>query len=212
MNDLTALWVALAARAEAQVTTVAAAYSAGAVARTLFIETAAASVYAANLAATAYADTAVTAWRLATVGLPAGTLGLLPPSDEQERLVRAFATIAAHAQGLAQATEQRSARVARSEPLQRGQRALQDAYRARGIEHWRRVVRPDSCDDCSLLAGQIEPMATDFRDHPGCRCTLAPAGDLRGWADRQRASQLQLRRTWDTTAGQVRFSSGIRIR
>jgi len=210
VSELTAAWFALAAQAEAQVAAVATAYQAGALARTRFIETAAASVYAANVASTAYADTAVTAWRLATVGLPTTTLGLLPPADEQERLIRAFATITAHMQGMSAHVEQRSTRVARSEPLQRGHRAYQDALRARGVEHWRRIVHPDACDDCAPLAGSIHDIAEDFTDHPGCRCTLAPAtGD--DWADRQRRTQLQLRRTWDTTAGQVRFSAGLTI-
>ncbi len=209
-GELTAAWLALADQAEAQVTAVAATYVAGATAQTRFIETAAASVYAANLAATAYADTAVTAWRLATVGLPTTTLGLLPPADEQERLVRAFATICAHMQGMSASVEERSKRVARSEPLQRGHRAYQDALRERGVEQWRRVVQPDACERCAPLAGSIHDMDEDFTDHPNCRCTLAPTtGD--GWADRQRREQLQLRRTWDTAAGQVRFSSGLTI-
>lgn len=211
MSDLTATWLALAAQAEAQVAATAAAYEAGAMARDNFIETAAASVYAANFAATAYADTAVTAWRLATVGLPTVPLGLLPPPEEQERLVRAFATITAHMQGASAFVPQRSARVARSEPLQRGHRAYQQALRARGVEHWRRVVQPDACEDCAPLAGDIHEIHVDFTDHPQCRCTLAPAVAA-NWADRQRKEQLQLRRTWDTTAGQVRFSSGISIR
>lgn len=209
MNELTAAWLALAAQAEAQVATVAAAYEAGALARTRFIETAAYSVYAANLAATAYADTAVTAWRLATVALPTTTLGLLPPAGEQERLIRAFATITAHVQGLA-LVQSRSQRVSHSEPLQRGHRAYQDALRARDVEHWRRIVQPDACDVCAPLAGSIHDIEEPFEDHPQCRCTLAPAIPD-GWADRQRANQLQLRRTWDTSAGQVRFSSGISI-
>lgn len=210
MSDLTATWLALAAQAEAEVVAVAAAYEAGAMVRTRFVEAAAASVYAANVAATAYADTAVTAWRLARVGLPTTTLGLLPPTDEQERLVRAFATIAAHMQGLSAFVEQRSARVARSEPLQRGHRAYQEALRKRGVEQWQRVVQPDACERCAPLAGSIHDIEVDFTDHPQCRCTLAPTtGD--GWADRQRREQLQLRRTWDTTAGQVRFSSGRTI-
>lgn len=209
MSELTAAWLALAAQAESQVATVAAAYAAGAATRTRFVESAAASVYVANLAATAFADTAVTAWHLATVGLPTGTLGLLPPREEQERLVRAFATITAHAEALS--TLDRSRRVARSEPLQRGRRAYQQALRARDVEHWRRVVQRDACEDCTPLAGQVEEMAVDFTDHPGCRCDLAPAVPS-GWADRQRAGQLQLRRTYDTTAGQVRFSTGLTIR
>lgn len=211
MSDLTATWLAIAAQAEAQVAATAAAYEVGAMARTRFIETAAASVYAANLAATAYADTAVTAWRLATVGLPTTTLGLVPPADEQERLVRAFATISAHMQGMSAFVQTRSARVARSEPLQRGHRAYQQALRARGVEHWKRIVQPNACEDCAPLAGEIHAIHEDFTDHPQCRCTLAPAV-ADDWADRQRRDQLQLRRTWDTTAGQVRFSSGISIR
>jgi len=211
VNQLTAAWLALAARAEAQVTATAAAYEAGAMARSGFIERAAATVYAANLSATAYADTAVTAWRLATLGLPSTTLGLLPPPDEQERLVRAFATITAHTQGLSAFVSSRSARVAHSEPLQRGHRAYQQALRARGVEHWKRIVQPDACEVCAPLAGDIHEMHVDFTDHPGCKCTLAPVV-TEGWADRQRANQLQLRRTWNTKAGQVRFSSGISIR
>ena len=208
MSEVTAAWLALAAQAEAQVATVAAAYEAGLTAKTRFIETAAASVYTANLAATAYADTAVAAWQLATVGLPATTLGLLPPREEQERLVRAFATITVHAQAMS--TLDRSRRVARSEPLTRWHRAYQDALRARGVEHWRRVVRPNACEDCAPLAGEVQPMDRDFSDHPGCRCTLAPA-PAETWADRVRANQLQLRRTWNTDRGQVRFSSGLRF-
>ncbi|KRF19404.1 hypothetical protein ASG90_20540 [Nocardioides sp. Soil797] len=211
MNELTATWLALAAQAETQVAATAAAYEAGAMARTRFIETAAAAVYAANLQATAYADTAVAAWRLATVGLPTTSLGLLPSTDEQERLVRAFATITAHMHGVSASVENRSARVARSEPLQRGHRAYQQALRARGVDQWRRVVQPDACDDCAPLAGDTHDIAVDFTDHPGCRCTLAPV-TAEGWADRQRADQLQLRRTWNTSAGQIRFSSGISIR
>lgn len=210
-GELLAAWLLLSQRAEAQVAQVAAAYEAAQTSKGQFIETAAAAVYAANLAATAYADTAVTAWRLATVGLPSSTLGLLPPADEQERLVRAFATIAAHAQGAAAATEERARRVAKSEPLQRGHRAYQEALRARGVEHWRRVVRPDACEKCAPLAGSVHDIGVDFTDHPQCRCTLAPV-TAEGWADRQRANQFQLRRTWDTTAGQVRFSSGLSIR
>ncbi|WP_019874170.1 hypothetical protein [Sporichthya polymorpha] len=207
---LVAVWAALAARAEAQVAATAAAYSAGAVSRTSFVESAAASVYAANVAATSYADTAVAAWQLATVGLPSGALGLLPPREEQERLVRAFATLSAHGQAMAR-VQTRAARVAHSEPLQRGHRAYLEALRARGVEQWRRVVRPDACDRCAPLAGTIHPTEVDFTDHPGCRCSLAPVAS-ESWADRQRERQVQLRRTWNTSAGQVRFSSGISIR
>lgn len=208
-GELTAAWLALAAQAESQVVTVAAAYEAATTTRPRFIETAAAAVYAANFAATAYADTAVTAWRLATVGFPTTTLGLLPPPEEQERLVRAFATIATHEEVMS--VLDRSRRVARSEPLQRGHRAYQTALRARGVEHWRRVVQPDACEDCAPLAGSVHDIDVDFTDHPGCRCTLAPATP-QGWADRQRAQQLQLRREWRTSDTTVRFSSGISIR
>lgn len=211
MTELSAIWLALAAQAEAEVAATAVAYEAGAMARTRFIESAAAAVYAANLSATAYADTAVVAWRLARLGLATTSLGLLPPPDEQERLIRAFATITAHAQALSALARPRSTRVARSEPLQRGRRAYQEALRAREVEYWRRIVRPDACEDCAPLAGEIHDMQVDFTDHPGCRCDLAPVV-TEGWADRQRANQLQLRRTWNTTAGQVRFSSGLSIR
>ncbi len=211
MSDLQAAWLALAAQAEAEVAATVAAYEAGLLARTNFVESAAASVYAANLAATAYADTAVAAWRLATLGLPTTTLGLFPPREEQERLVRAFATITAHAAGLSAAVGSRSVRVARSEPLQRGHRAYQEALRSRGVEHWRRIVQPDACEDCAPLAGSVHDMAEDFTDHPQCRCTLAPVM-TEGWGDRQRATQHQLRRTWNTPVGQVRFSSGLSIR
>lgn len=210
MNDALLLaWLALATRAEAQVLATAAAYEAGAMATTRFIETAAASVYAANLSATAYADTAVAAWRLATLGIPAGTLGLLPPRDEQERLIRAFATIAAHAEAMS--LRDRSARVAKAEPLNRGRRAYQEALRARGAEQWQRVVMPDACDKCAPLAGDVHPIDEDFTDHPGCRCTLAPLIPVT-WADRVRANQNQLRRTYGTARGQIRFSSGLTFR
>lgn len=208
MSELTAAWLALSAQAETQVAATVAAHRAGATTMTRLIETAAASVYAANLAATAYADVAVTAWRLAAVGLPTSALGLLPPPEEQERLVRAFATVALHAEAASE-VERRARRVARSEPLQRGHRAYQDALRARGVEHWRRVVQPDACEDCAPFAGSLHGIEEPFTDHPGCRCSLAPAVP-RGWADRQRATQTQLRRTWETT-GRVRFSAGLTI-
>ena len=210
-GELVAAWLALSEQAEAQVAATASAYLAGGMAKTRFIETAAAQVYAANLAATAYADTAVTAWRLATVGLPTTTLGLLPPAEEQERLVRAFATITAHMQGMSAFVEERSKRVASSEPLQRGHRAYQEGLRRRGVEHWRRIVMPDACEKCAPLAGDLHPIDHDFTDHPGCRCTLAPAIP-KTWADRQRANQLQLRRTWETPTQTVTFSAGLSIR
>lgn len=208
-GDLAAAWLLLASQAESQVATMAATYEAAQTTQDRFIETAAAAVYAANYAATAYADTAVAAWTLAKLGLPTATLGLLPPLGEQERLIRAFATIAAHEQAMS--LLDRAKRVAHSEPLQRGHRAYQQALRIRGVEQWRRVVHPDACDRCAPLAGEVHEMEVDFTDHPGCRCTLAPV-ETETWADHQRATQLQLRRTWNTTAGQVRFSSGLSIR
>jgi hypothetical protein len=208
MTGLTELWLALAAQAEQQVAATTAAYEAGRLSQPRFAQSAAAAVYVANLHATAYADTAVTMWRLAVVGLPTATLGLLPPADEQERLVRAFATIAAHAEAMS--TRDRAARVARSEPLDRGRGAYQEALRARGVETWRRIVRPDACEKCAPLAGTVHPIEEQFTDHPGCRCTLAPETP-EGWADRQRAEQVQLRRTFSTPTGTLRFSSGVRI-
>lgn len=211
MTELSAAWLALGAQAEAQVTAVVASYQAGATSKTNLVETAAASVYAANLAATAYADTAVSAWRLATIGLPTPTLGLLPPADEQERLIRAFATITAHLQGMSDQVERRSRRVATSEPLNRGRHAYLEALRARGVTEWRRVVHPDACEKCAPLTGETHPIEVDFYDHPGCRCDVAPVTPT-GWGERQKARQLQLRRTWDTPTGRVRFSAGLSIR
>lgn len=209
MTALEDALLALATRAQQQVTATAAAYEAGRMSTDRFTESAALAVYAANLSATAYADTAVAMWRLATIGLPTATLGLLPPKDEQERLVRAFATIAAHTQAMS--LTDRSARVAQSEPLRAGRSAYQEALRARGVEEWRRVVMPDACDRCAPLAEKVYPMDQLFEDHPSCRCSLAPLTP-EGWGDRQRATQHRLISTIETPTAQVRFSAGIRIR
>jgi hypothetical protein len=209
MTALEDAWLALATRAQQQVTATAAAYEAGRMSTDRFTESAALAVYVANAHAMAFADTAVAAWKLATIGVPTATLGLLPSQDEQERLIRAFATIAAHTQAMS--LTDRSARVAQSEPLRAGRSAYQEALRARGVEQWRRVVMPDACDQCAPLAEKVYPMEEPFRDHVNCRCSLAPVTPV-GWGDRQRATQHRLISTIETPTAQIRFSAGLRIR
>lgn len=209
-EDLTAAWAILAARAEQDVARLTDAYSAGRVSRATFIGTAAARILIANQAAISYSDVAVAAWRMLTTGLPTGALGLLPPPDEAERLIRAMSTVAVHGQAIEQ-MQMRAARVARSEPFEAGRRALQDALQQRDVKQWRRVVQADACEICSALIGEIHEIETPLRDHQGCRCVLAPVVPIT-WPERQRAAQHQLRRTWDVPGGQIRLSSGVRIR
>lgn len=210
-EELSAVWLALAAQAEEQVLAVAAAYEAGRTTRKWFTESAALSVLAANTAATKYADVAVAAWRLAALGLPTPTLGLLPPPHEQDRLVRAFATVAAHLQGMS--LPDRSARIARSEPLRAGRRNYQYALKQRGVTRWVRVVRPDACEECAALVGEVHDIdeLLEDHDHPGCRCDIAPETPT-GWGEQVKARQLQLKKVYTTTTGQsIRFSAGIRF-
>lgn len=209
MTTLTAAWLYLASQAGAEVAASAAAYEAGATTASEFTERAAATVFAASSQAVVLADVAVAAWWATLVGLCVPTLGATVPVAEQERLVRAFETITQEPDAMS--VPDRAARVARSEPVDRGRTAYQESLRARGVTTWRRIVAPDACEVCAPLARKVYPIGQPFRDHPGCHCTLAPEVP-QNMADLRRAAQLQLRGTYDTPTGTLRFSAGTTIR
>jgi hypothetical protein len=83
--------------------------------------------------------------------------------------------IATTAALLVASQRKRLGRLARSEPLRRGQEALQRNYAARGMG-WVRAVGPDACPLCQEWDdGEVRPSSVPMPHHTGCSCVQVPA-------------------------------------
>ncbi|KAA1248796.1 hypothetical protein F0Q45_18615 [Mycobacterium simiae] len=148
----------------------------------------AATVNAANAASFSLADAYIAMQIEQATGTPTPTTGVLP-LDELERLLLAVHTIF---EGLVQqaeahiaasqrhegtadphTAEMRLERLARSEPLETGQKASVAAMTAQPmVEGWTRQLDADPCQLCRWWwrDGRIWPKDHPFPSHKGCNC------------------------------------------
>lgn len=96
--------------------------------------------------------------------------------EQQDRLAGALRTVISASvssiadDDMSESVARRLARVARSEPLARGQDMIQRALRTWGMG-WTRATGPDPCEMCQGLAdGTVLPADADMVRHTGCSC------------------------------------------
>lgn len=131
----------------------------------------AAIIAKANGTAVALADLSLAATLMLATGRPVPTLGLLPPPDDPDRLLKAAATLLA----VEHLTTERAARLGRSEPLEAAARAYSEGIRQNPtVTGWTRQVSPDACQVCQDLAGTVLPDSVPMYHHTGCTCTPVP--------------------------------------
>lgn len=101
---------------------------------------------------------------------------------DRERLTESVAdlldaepeVVAAGAVGLAASQRKRLARLARNEPLQRGQETVQRRFQRREVG-WTRRVGADACPLCNDWDdGRVRPASIDMPRHVNCSCVQAP--------------------------------------
>lgn len=131
----------------------------------------AAIIAKANGTAVALADLSLAATLMLQTGQPVPTLGLLPPTEDPDRLLKAAATLLA----VEHLTTERVARLGRSEPLESAARAYSDGIRQNpAVTGWTRQVSPNACQVCQDLAGDVLPDTVPMYHHTGCTCTPIP--------------------------------------
>jgi len=131
----------------------------------------AAIVAKANHKATTIADLSLAATLMLQLRKPVATLGLTPPADDPDRLVKAVTTLLA----IETLTRERVARLARAEPLGRAADAYSEGIRRNErVTGWTRQVSPNACKVCQDLAGDVLPDSVPMYHHPGCTCTPIP--------------------------------------
>lgn len=102
--------------------------------------------------------------------------------DQRPRLRDAVTTlldeqpeIATTAGLLAASQRKRLGRLARNEPLQRGQERVQQMF-ARNNAGWTRAIGGDACPLCNDWDdGKVRPASVDMPRHTGCSCVQVPA-------------------------------------
>ncbi|WP_204806455.1 hypothetical protein [Mycobacterium riyadhense] len=178
---------ALAARTAARVAEVYAAMQAGHISTEEAEELIAALVNAANAAAFTFADAYVSLQIEKATTLPATATGITPV-DDYDRLLKAAHTILdgllnmlkahltaddeQHSEPV-QTAGMRLGRLARSEPLETGQKASVAAMTEQPlVEGWTRQMDDDPCQLCVWWSrdGRIWPKAHPFQSHKGCNC------------------------------------------
>lgn len=157
-----------------QVLALYAAYRAGRTDLPDFVRTAAMAIFAGKVIASRLADIAV------SVLANRPPIGIAPGEQHVERLSEALSAILtpSGAEMDLDPTE-RLERLALAETLNSHRKTLHAAIKEQGFPEWVRVVEEDACEVCAPLAGEVQPISVGFRDHPGCRCTLEPHGELK---------------------------------
>lgn len=96
-------------------------------------------------------------------------------SDGVTTLLAERPQIATTAALLAVSQRQRLARLARNEPLQRGQEKVQEMF-GRHDAGWTRAVGGDACPLCQRWDdGEVRPASIPMPRHTGCSCVQVPA-------------------------------------
>lgn len=103
-------------------------------------------------------------------------------ADQQSRLRQSLRTllderpdVAPEGAALAESQRRRLGRLARAEPLQRGQEAVQGHLRREGAG-WTRALGADPCPLCEEWAdGQVRPAEINMPRHPNCSCVQRAA-------------------------------------
>ena len=161
----------IAAATETKVLAVFDRYEAGELDQDTTIALIAAIIARANSKAVTLADLSLAATLMLQLLKPVATLGLTPPADDPDRLVKAATTLLA----VEHLTRERVARLARSEPLGRAADAYSEGIRQnRSVTGWTRQVSPAACELCQSLAGDVLPDSVPMFHHPGCTCTPIP--------------------------------------
>lgn len=130
----------------------------------------------ANSRATSLADLAVTAAVMLATRQPVPVIGLLPPPGDLERLHKAAGTVLDVADNSAD-PDAIVGRLARSEPLETGNRAASEAMNKQpAVEGWVRDTGGDCCELCEWWSrdGQVWPADHEMPTHKGCTCTPDP--------------------------------------
>ncbi len=161
----------IAAASETKVLAVFDRYEAGELDQDTTIALIAAIIAKANSKAVTLADLSLAATLMLAIRKPVPTLGLSPPADDPDRLVKAATTLLA----VEHLTRERVARLARSEPLGRAADAYADGIRRSDhVTGWTRQVSANACELCQSLAGDVLPDSVPMYHHPGCTCTPVP--------------------------------------
>lgn len=95
--------------------------------------------------------------------------------DAVTTLLQERPEIATTAALLVESQRLRLGRLARSEPLQRGQEAVQGHLKAHRLG-WERATGPDPCPLCITWDdGRVRPSTVDMPTHPNCSCVQRAA-------------------------------------
>ncbi len=137
------------------------------------VELIAASIAAANERATVLADLALTATLTVATRSVVTPAGLTRPADDPKRLAKAARTLLA----IKDVTEERVARLGRSEPLNAAQEARGAGIaKSRLVDGWTRSVSGSGCQLCTWWRrdGRVWPADHTMPRHKGCTCTQTP--------------------------------------
>jgi hypothetical protein len=156
-----------AAATSARVLALTAAWQAGQIDTPDMTKGTAIAIYAGKLLASRYADV------LVSTASNRPPVGVRPSDDHVERL---DAAVKAIVEGDPEPAP-RLDRLARAEVLESHTASTLAALREQGFPEWERVVGEDPCEKCEPLAGEVQPVGTPFRDHPGCQCGVRPHGE-----------------------------------
>lgn len=141
-----------------------------------FLALASALVARANVQAYTLADLSLAAAATAATRRPVAALGVAPPADDLQRIVKGLRTLLEAEDDVPMRIE----RYGRSEPANAAQDGYVEAMRRRGIvEGYVRVLNPGACELCYWLwkEGYVYPKDKSFHRHTGCMCYPQPVFD-----------------------------------
>jgi len=131
------------------------------------------TIAAANERATVLADLGLAATLTMTTRTPVLPHGLTRPQRDVQRLHRAARTLLS----ITDVSEERVARLGRSEPLTAAQEARGDGLaKSTLVDGWTRNVSGSACQLCTWWSrdGRVWPKDHTMPRHKGCTCTQTP--------------------------------------
>ncbi len=151
----------------------------GTITRYQFVLLAAAVIARANHRAVTVADTALALQLSRMLRKPVAPLGLVT-LDDQGRLRKAVGTVLTAdvdlgGEALVASQAARLGRLARAEPLDAGQDAIQTAMQNHKVKGWVRVTDANACPICEEWADGVErPASVRMARHTVCGCAQQP--------------------------------------
>ena len=127
----------------------------------------------ANARAVSLADMSLASTLMVQLRTPVVVTGASVPVTDPDRLAKGARTLLS----LAEVTEDRIARYARSEPLEAASRAYSAAIsKSPLVDGWTRGVRADGCQLCQWWSrdGRVWPKDHTMPTHKGCTCHQVP--------------------------------------